>query len=620
MKVLKQKKGTAKSVIDKLNFRFWQSRYDDTAKVLNEASFVLGKSIEAHYQKGSAYSRLNIAAAAFLQSKNDIALENLSEALAWFSLNPTEPGYPKALNIKGNLFESFGDYDKALEFCLEANKLATAIDDLETEAETCSQLGMIYTRLCNITKALEYHNKALEIRTVMKDENAMASSLNRIGMIMRLTGKYEESLEYYYKSLGIRQRNKLETSIPWTYLGLASTYEEMGKLQEALDHYNKGMVGGDKRCTLQCIMGSGRIYSLNGDTAKAVERLEESLKMAEELKAFSLIAEAYSSLAGHYEKTGNEGKALVNFKHYHKIRESVQSDEARNRLRNIEISHAVEKTEQEKEIYRLKHVELKSAYDIIEMNNQEITAGINYASRIQRAMLPDPGVIKELKRKSFILYMPKEIISGDFYWFSNAGSKLIVAAADCTGHGVPGALMSMLGISLLEEIVINREITESGKILDELCREVTRALHQTGSRDESKDGMDISLCVIDRERKTLQFSGAFNNLYLIRNNELIEYPADKMPIGIHDLEDFRFKSCDIGILPGDILYMLSDGYADQFGGPRRRKYMYPALKSLLLSVHKLPLNRQKQKLQQEFHTWKGANSQIDDVLIMGLKI
>jgi serine phosphatase RsbU (regulator of sigma subunit) len=608
------------SEIDKRNLRLWYRRYDDAFKVTDEASLILAEALKSGYRRGSAYARLNIAASAFLLSKNDIVLENLTESLAWFSLNTEEPGYSKALNLKGNLFESFGDYDKALEYCLLANKLAVESTDLDTEAETSSQLGMIYTRLCNFIKALEYHNRALEIRMEMKDENAMASSLNRIAMVMRLTNKKEESLEFYKKSLEIRKRNKQETSVPWTYLGLASTYEEMGKLEEALDNYNNGMIKGDKRCILQCIMGSGRIYSLLGDKLKAVERLEESLKMAQELKAMSLVAEAYLSLATHYEKTGNEGNALLNYKNYNTIWKSVQSDEAQNRLRNIEISHAIEKSEQEKEIYRLRHIELKQAYDIIEFNNREITDSINYASRIQRAILQNPKDIKELNRKLFILYMPKEVVSGDFYWFSTIGNKLIVVAADCTGHGVPGALMSMLGISFLEEIVDKRGITESGKILDELCKEAQRALRQTGIRDEAKDGMDISLCIIDRAKKILQFSGAFNNLYLVRNDELIEYPADKMPIGVPDIKDFRFKSIEIEIAHGDLLYMFSDGYADQFGGSRRKKLMYPAFKDILLSVHKLSLQKQMQMLRKQFHSWKGDNPQIDDVLILGLRI
>jgi serine phosphatase RsbU (regulator of sigma subunit) len=614
------KSGKIESGIDKINLRLWENRYSNTPKPLREYSSVLSSAIKANYQKGIAYSRLNIAARSFLQSENDTALENLSNALLWFSDNNAEPGYCRALNLKGNLHESFGDYEKALQFCLQANKLSIEINERETEAETCSQLGLIYSRLCDFNKALEYYSEGLKIREELKDENGTASSLNRLGMIKRLTGKFDESLDYYFKSLDIRRRNRQESSIPWTLLGIASTYEEMGKTSDALEYYGKGMVGGDKRCTLQCIMGSGRIFSLMGDTGKAEERLGKSLKMAHDLRALSLKADAYAALAKHYESTRQFEKALKNHKLYQKTRESVQSEEVLNRLRNIEISNAIEKSEHEKEIYRLGNIKLKAAYDLVEEKNKYITASINYASYIQHAILPDPGEICDLGKDCFILYLPKEVVSGDFYWFKSSEDKLIVVAADCTGHGVPGALMSMLGISFLEEIVNYRGITDSGRILDELKKKVQRALHQKGLREEAKDGMDISLSVFDRSKNRLQYSGAYNNLYLIRNNELIEYHADRMPIGIFEETGTKFNSTYLDCFPDDIIYMFSDGFADQFGGLNHKKYKYAGLKSFLLKIHNLSLPEQKQKLEKEFNDWKGTNSQTDDVLILGLKI
>jgi serine phosphatase RsbU (regulator of sigma subunit) len=342
--------------------------------------------------------------------------------------------------------------------------------------------------------------------------------------------------------------------------------------------------------------------------------------MAQELNSMALIADAYSALAAHYELYKKPDKALKSFKQFLKSRESLHSSEVQSRLSNIEVAHAVEKSEQEKEIFRLRHVELKKAYDIIEEINRDMTASINYASRIQRAILTDPGEIRGLSGRLFILYMPKDIVSGDFYWITQVKKKLVVVAADCTGHGVPGALMSMLGISFLEEIINYRGITESGKILNELRKEVQHALHQKGAREEQKDGMDISLCVIDKSKNTIQYSGAYNSLYLVRNGELTEYPADRMPIGIYDLSDTEFNSNNIPSLPGDMIYMFSDGYADQFGGPNIKKFKNAQLKELLVSIHKLPVKEQKKKLDKTFHDWKGTNPQIDDVMVLGLKI
>jgi serine phosphatase RsbU (regulator of sigma subunit) len=342
--------------------------------------------------------------------------------------------------------------------------------------------------------------------------------------------------------------------------------------------------------------------------------------MAKELKSLALTAEAYLALASHYELSEEPLKALESLKQCIKARESFQSSETRIRLSNIEVAHAIEKSEQEKEIYRLRHVELKQAYDIIEEKNRDITSSINYAWRIQNAILPDPKEIRGLHNKCFVLYKPKDIVSGDFYWFSRRGSKLIITAGDCTGHGVPGALMSMLGISFLEEIVNRRGITDSDEILNELRTEIKNALHQKGTSNEAKDGMDISLCVIDITNNMIQYSGAYNNLYLIRDGNLIEYHADRMPIGIFEKPDKSYSVHKIKAEPGDMIYMFSDGYADQFGGPNNKKFRYASLKEIFIKVHQLPLQKQKQNLENRFNEWKGDSGQIDDVLIIGFRI
>jgi len=609
-----------KSGIDEINEMLWAERFGNSRSVEKKAVINLSRAERKEYQRGIAYAKLNIAATGFLQSRNDIALKFLSESLQWFSGNTNEKGYVRAILLKGSVFEGFGDYEKALSLCLEANKVSREINDIDSEGESCSQLGLIYSRLCDFQRALEYFNQGLEIRESLGDENAVASSLNRIGMVLRQLSRYEESLEYYFRSLEIRKKNSQIYAMPWTHLGIASTYEDMKMYPEALDYYEKGMSGSDKRCTLQCLMGSGRVYSLTGETTISESRLTESLRLAEELKSLFLLAEAHSALAIHYESSDQPVRALESFKKFLKAKDTYQSSEARNRLNNIEIANAIEKSEQEKEIYRLRHVELKQAYDIIDEKNRDITASISYASRIQRAILPEPKEIRGLDHRCFILYLPKDIVSGDFYWFKSIEGKIIMTAGDCTGHGVPGALMSMLGISFLEEIVERRRITDSGQVLGELRKEIQRALHQKGMEDEAKDGMDISLCVFDKARKMIQYSGAYNNLYLIRNEELVEFHADRMPIGIYDLSDKNFTSQTIPVMPDDVIYMFSDGFADQTGGPNNKKYKYPSFKALLLGIHKLPMKRQKQKLEKVFYAWKGVSTQIDDVLIIGFRI
>jgi serine phosphatase RsbU (regulator of sigma subunit) len=606
--------------IDHRNEVIWQSRYFTSPSFYTKIDTNLLKAEEEMYQRGIAYAKLNLAAANFYRSKNDVAFRKLTEAFKWFENNLNEKGYVRALLLKGLILESFGDYEKSLRFCLEACKVSSQSYDRESEGEACSQLGLIYSRLSNHVKSLEFFNKSLIIREEIKDENAVASSLNRIGMVLRQMKRYDESLGYYFRSLEIRKRNGQKSALPWTLLGIASTYEEMKNYPEALNYFERGSIDGDKRCTLQCIMGLGRIYSQMGEPAKAEERLRTSLLMARELKSHALIAEAYSALSANYELFKKHEKALKYFKQYLKAKELSQSSEVQSRLSNIEIAYAIEKSENEKEIHRLRHIELRKAYNIIEEKNREIIAGINSAKRIQRAILPGPWEIRGLAGKCFILNIPKDIVSGDFYWFAQVGKKLVIAAADCTDHGVPGSLMTMLGVSFLDKIVKQNEITDTNRILDQLRYEVKRSLHQTGKRDEEKNGMDISLCTIDIKNKLVQYSGANINLWLFRNKELTEYKADRMPIGIYEEQDIPFSCNLIQVFPGDMIYMRSDGFQDQYGGRDHKKFKTPALKSLLSEICLQTLETQRARLESEFLKWKGDEHQTDDVLIIGLRI
>jgi serine phosphatase RsbU (regulator of sigma subunit) len=607
------------SIIDEINEKLWGGRFEDSHEVEKDSLVNLSYANNIQYERGIAYSKLNIAVSRFLNSRNDSALIVLTEAMTWFCRNKQEKGYPRSLLLEGNIYESFGEYEKTLSLWLESLKISKEINDRTSEGEACSQLGLVYFRLSDSSKALEYLNKGLAIREELDDENGVASSLNRIGMVLRQTKKYEESLQYYFRSLEIRKKNNQQSAMPWTLLGIASTYEDSGKPAEALEYFHKGSESSDRRCRLQCIMGEGRIYSMNGDKKKAEKMLTESLEIALDLKTLYLIAEAYAALAKHHESTGQYANALNSYKLFQETRESLLSEESQNRLKNIEVTHAIEKSEQEKEIFRLKNVELKKAYDIIEEKNKDITDSISYASRIQKALLPDPDEIKGNEHKLFILYLPRDIISGDFYWFSELKGRNILVAGDCTGHGVPGALMSMLGISFLEEIVNKRNVVDTGLILDELSREVKRALRQRGENTDSKDGMDISICIIDKKNNSIQFSGANNNLIVIRDGRVLEFRADRMPVGYNEKADKNFSSQRFTSFPDDIIYLYSDGYADQFGGLKNKKFKSSTLKDILLSIHKLSMKEQKSRLHEEFLSWKGENSQVDDVLIIGYR-
>jgi serine phosphatase RsbU (regulator of sigma subunit) len=222
------------------------------------------------------------------------------------------------------------------------------------------------------------------------------------------------------------------------------------------------------------------------------------------------------------------------------------------------------------------------------------------------------------------LFKPRDIVSGDFFWIKHVNQYVILAAADCTGHGVPGAFMSLLGISFLNEIVQRREITQANQVLNELRKQIRNSLRQHGQAEESKDGIDMALCVIDEKRNTLQFAGANNPLYLIRDMngapELTEYKADKMPLGYYPGKFNTFTNNDIQLEYGDVLYLFSDGFIDQKGGRGNKKFMSRKFKNLLIDIHQEPMQDQKNILDKTITDWMGDRPQIDDILVIGVRV
>ena len=256
----------------------------------------------------------------------------------------------------------------------------------------------------------------------------------------------------------------------------------------------------------------------------------------------------------------------------------------------------------------------------IAAQKEEITSSIEYASRIQMAMLPVNEHFSQVFREFFIIFMPRDIVSGDFYWIGEDSSHIYFTVADCTGHGVPGAFMSTLGISTLNEIITNRRDLHANTILNMLRDKIKTSLHQTGKEGEAADGMDLAFCMLSRDRKKLEYAGAFNPLLVWQSGQLKEYKADRMPIGIFVQEKESFTNYEIRVKKGDIIYLFTDGFADQFGGPGGAKFKKSNLKKLISEICTLPMDEQKMKISEEFSKWKGNTAQIDDVTVIGIKI
>ena len=256
------------------------------------------------------------------------------------------------------------------------------------------------------------------------------------------------------------------------------------------------------------------------------------------------------------------------------------------------------------------------------IKNKNITDSIQYAKKIQEALLPSDLMFKKLFPDSFILFKPKDIVSGDFYWITERNNKVFVSAVDCTGHGVPGAFMSLIGFKILENIIKVQGIEKPSEILNILSMGIENTFHRDEEDYLLKDGMDLAFCVFDRDKKQLEYAGAFNPLYLIRDNKLIETTADRFSIGLKHIvnEQNEYTNHSISIKKGDMIYLFSDGYPDQFGGPNGKKYMYRRFRHLLLTIHKLALQEQKDFLEKSIEEWKGEEyDQVDDILVIGIR-
>ena len=266
---------------------------------------------------------------------------------------------------------------------------------------------------------------------------------------------------------------------------------------------------------------------------------------------------------------------------------------------------------------RTKELQIKN--EEITIKNREITDNVNYAKRIQSAILPDLNTVYNTFKKSFVLYIPKDIVSGDFYSFFRIDDNAIIIAADCTGHGVTGAFLSVVGHSLFTQIINERKILDPGKILDCLHEEMVNTLNQRNS--ESTDGMDVSICSLDIKTNILKYAGANRPLWIIRNNEILIHSPNKFPVGgLQITHEENFKSHEIQLLENDTFYIFSDGYADQFGGENGKKLMTKKFKEILLSIQGLSMSEQRNRLADYLQNWMGENEQVDDVLVIGVNM
>lgn len=309
-----------------------------------------------------------------------------------------------------------------------------------------------------------------------------------------------------------------------------------------------------------------------------------------------------------------------------KIHDYVENISSMNRDLESKVKERTSEVVEQKEEIEAQKEEIEAQLDLTTLQRdtigdqkEQILDSIHYAERIQSALLPPVQLIKDYLSDHFILFRPRDIVSGDYYWIAEKGKKLLFAVADCTGHGVPGGFLSMLGISSMNEIVNRNGELHPEKMLEQLRDVVVKSLHQTGSRDEAQDGIEIALCIIDKEKRTLEYAGANRPLYLLRDGEIEHIKGDRMPIGIYEQEFAPFTKHNRKLKKGDSIYLFSDGYVDQMGGPNRKTFRAIHFRKILLEIRDRTMEDQKSILEEKLAAWQGEVEQIDDILVMGVR-
>ena len=355
------------------------------------------------------------------------------------------------------------------------------------------------------------------------------------------------------------------------------------------------------------ILPSERIPSRNdeiGDMNTALNQLIDSMERTTEF-ARQVGSGNFDSYFKPLSDNDTLGQALL------RMRKDLHENE---RVLEQKVIERTEEVVRQKEEIENKNQELEILY-------KHVTDSIRYAKRIQEAILPPESLIKKLLPNSFILYRPKDIVSGDFYWLDEKDGKVFYAAVDCTGHGVPGAFMSIVGYNLLKEIIVKPTVNTPAQVMQKMKTGVSKTLHHGQSEDNAKDGMDMTMCAIDFNNLYMHFSGAYNPMYLIREGQLTQYDGDSFPVGLMEgMEDKHFTDHRIDLKKGDMVYIFSDGYADQFGGPRGKKFMVSKFRELLKNASTMDITQQKDFLLKTIEDWRGDLEQVDDILVIGVRI
>lgn len=613
-----------KSKVDRINQLAFEIRNSDTERSIALSKEAQTISSRINYSEGRATAITNEAFGHVQITDYKLALEKLFEALKIFEALQNEKGIAQVHYNLTLIYFRFSDFNNGLDSITKALAYYKKVNDVPEMARSLFQLGFLYHSLNDYESAIEYFNESLKLHREIKNPAGEAAAIMGLGQIYLNKGEYEKSKEKLFESMAIREQIK-----DWRGYGAAlnaymTLCMQTGKNEEAekisLQGIKLATELGDKMGVARFRNDLGKIYLNQNKLKEAEEVLLESLEIAERINLRMALSPIHFSLSEIYQLKGDFEKALKHFQRFHKVKEEMLNTDAAMKAKSAQLVNQIESAQKEAEINHLKNVELKKAYGIIEEKNKDITDSINYAKRIQQAILPKTNEIYSTLSQCFVLYKPKDIVSGDFYFFHKNNTASFIAAVDCTGHGVPGAFMSMIGSEKLEDAVL--QSSDTSQILKLLNKGIKTSLRQSDSDESTRDGMDIALCSIDTNKRIVKYAGANRPIWIISKGktEVQEIKATKKAIGGFTEDEQHFDTHEIQLQQGDTFYLTTDGYADTFSGKDSKKLTTKKFKQILLDIQHQTMPEQKQHLNNFIENWKSGTEQVDDILVIGIRL
>lgn len=661
--------------------RVIKSSNDDSTKVTlyinqiitplkNAGKFELAEkyctSILKTYEKNSRL-KLNIGIA-YVQVL--IAAEKLNEAadlITKLMIKAIETknvvAQAKCLKEKAFLHLYSGNYETAAELYYEALNKWKETNDLIRIAVGYGDLAMINYYLGHFKEASNYWQKSVDIYSIKNDKIKLASDLCNLGLVNIELGELFKAEQDLKKSLQLSIENNLKGSTANVYNNLSKLESHRGDLQKAIDYNKKAIEVFQETYDLEHLINtysnSAELYRRLNNHTEALNDINKAFELESQRNNKTNLNVLLFNRAAIYADIKKHKEAYEDILQHIQIKDSLVNSENQLAVSELEKKYELSEKENENKLLneRIKvkdaesdrqklaisligivllfvggaafvlirqnreknriNTQLAEKNQIIEEQHKDIKDSIQYAKRIQDAILPPLSHIQKFLPESFIYYKPKDIVAGDFYWMEHKDNFTFIAAADCTGHGVPGAMVSVVCSNALNRAVLEFNLTEPGKILDKTRDLVLETFAKSDA--DVKDGMDISLCAINHKTKSVSWAGANNPLWYTNGKNIIEITADKQPIGKSD-HPKPYSTHSIPVSKGDSIFLFTDGYADQFGGPKGKKFKYKQFQELLLAQNNTSPDAQMQAIHDTFIQWKGAHEQIDDVCVIGFRI